>query len=455
MRDLDSIRSFISGLGPTVVFDLPWLPIYLGIVFAFHTSLGITALAGAVLLVAFTLFTDLLTRRPTRDATQHGATRYRLAEASRRNAEVLTAMGLAQRFGQQWQRSNSEFIAAQQQANDVGGGLGAVSRVLRMMLQSLVLGVGAYLVIQQEASGGIIIASAILVARALAPVDLAIGHWRGFVAARQSWARLKRVLALIPAQGTRTPLPAPAATLSAEDLLIVAPGQQKVIVQQVNFALSRGQGLGIIGPSGSGKSSLARVLVGAWLPARGRVRLDGAALDQWAPEEVGRHIGYLPQDVELLSGTVAQNICGFDPAADAEAVISAARAADVHDLIVGLPRGYDTEIGTSGAMLSAGQRQRIGLARALFGSPFLVVLDEPDANLDVEGTRALLHAMQGVRGRGGIVIVVAHRHGTLAPLDLVMALHQGQVLAMGPKDTVLKRTQLVSPDQPPVRVVPA
>ena len=455
VRDLDSVRSFLSSLGPTALFDLPWLPLYLFIVFAFHTMLGVTALGGAILLVAFTLATDLLTRRPTKLATEFGAARHKLAEASRRNAEVLMAMGLQRRMAGHWRDVHQDYVAAQQQANDVGGGLGAISRMLRMMLQSTVLGVGAYLVIQQETSSGVIIAAAILVARALAPVDLAIAHWRNFVGARQSWGRLKKLLALLPPPSVPMPLPAPVANLSVENVIVVPPGQQKIVVQQLGFTLTRGQGMGIVGPSGSGKSSLARVIVGAWLPARGKVCLDGASLDQWSPELLGRHVGYLPQDVELLAGTVAQNIARFDPNLDPEAIITAARAADVHDLVVSLPNGYETQIGESGAALSAGQRQRIGLARALYGDPFLVVLDEPDANLDVDGTHALARAILSVRTRGGIVIVVAHRHSTLAHLDFMLALQHGHMLAVGPKDAVIKKARMVTPVQEPLRVVPA
>jgi ATP-binding cassette subfamily C protein len=455
VRDLDSVRSFLSSLGPTALFDLPWLPLYILVVFAFHSMLGVTALCGATLLVLFTLATELLTRKPAKLATDFGAARHKLAEASRRNAEVLMAMGLQRRLAGHWRNAHQDYAAAQQRANDVGGGLGAVARVLRMMLQSTVLGVGAYLVIQQETSAGVIIAAAILVARALAPVDLAIAHWRNFISARQSWARLKKLLMLLPAPSAPMPLPAPVSGLSVENVIVVPPGQQKIVVQQLGFTLSSGQGMGIVGPSGSGKSSLARAIVGAWLPARGKVCLDGASLDQWSPDLLGRHIGYLPQDVELLAGSVAQNIARFDPNLDPEAIIKAARAADVHDLVVSLPNGYETPVGESGAALSAGQRQRIGLARALYGDPFLVVLDEPDANLDVDGGYALAKAILSVRTRGGIVIVVAHRHSTLAHLDFLLALQHGQMLAVGPKDAVMKKARMVAPVQEPLKVVPA
>jgi ATP-binding cassette subfamily C protein len=455
IRDLDNVRSFLSSGAPVALFDLPWLPLFLIILFAFHPLLGATALAGAVVLTGLTLLTEHLTREPTLTATRFSIARNRLAEASQQNSEVLVAMGFTRRMGDQWDEANRGYKLAQQRATDVAGGLGAIARVLRLMLQSGVLAVGAFLVIRQEATPGIIIAGSILTARALAPVDLAIANWRGFVAARQSWHRLKKLLALMPAQSLPMSLPAPTASLSVETVSAAPPGQRNLVVQDVGFALSRGQGLGIIGPSASGKSSLARVLVGAWLPARGRICLDGASLDQWSPEALGRHIGYLPQDVELFRGTVAQNIARFDPQANSEAVVKAARAADIHDLIVGLPNGYDAEIGEQGTALSAGQRQRLALARALYGDPFLVVLDEPDSNLDAEGEQALKRAILGIRKRGGIAVVIAHRSGVLAGVDLLLAVHRGRAVAMGPKDAVLQKLRPPGPaPESPLRVIP-
>jgi ATP-binding cassette subfamily C protein PrsD len=454
IRDLDAVRSFLSSSAPAALFDLPWLPLYLFILFAFHPLLGATALIGAIVLIALTVLTDVYTREPTMQATRFASSRGRLAEAGRQNAEVIMAMGLARRMGDQWGEANRSYMEAQQRASDVGGGLSAIARVLRMVLQSAALAVGAFLVIRQEATPGIIIAGSILTARALAPVDLAIANWRSFVAARQSWARLKKLLALLPAQYQPMPLPAPKASLSVEAASAVPPGEQKLVVQDVSFTLASGQGLGIIGPSASGKSSLARLIVGAWLPVRGRVCLDGASLDQWSPEALGGHVGYLPQDVELFMGTVAQNIARFERQADPDAVVKAARAADIHDLIVGLPKGYETEIGEHGAALSAGQRQRLALARALYGDPFLVVLDEPDSNLDGEGEQALRRAIAGVRQRGGIIVVVAHRTGLLAHVDLLLAMKGGRVLVMGPKEAVLQKLRPPAPAHEPLRVIP-
>lgn len=439
MRDLDAIRLFLSGMGPTALFDLPWLPFYLAIVYAFHPLLGLTASAGAAVLVALTLLTEALARRPMREATGHAMSRNALAQASLRNAEALAGMGFASRMGGLWRAGNERALASQQSLSDVVGGLGSLARVLRIVLQSAVLAMGAYLVIRQEASGGIIIAGSILAARALAPVDTAIANWRGFIAARQSWARLGHLLAAFPHRPALMPLPAPSSTLQVENVVAAPPGEQKIVLRDVAFTLTRGQALAVIGPSGSGKSSLARVLVGAWTPRAGRVRLDGAALDQWAPEVLGQHVGYLPQDIELFGGTVGQNMARFDPAADSDAVIRAAKAADVHDLIVSLPKGYDTEIGEAGASLSAGQRQRLALARALYREPFLLVLDEPDASLDQNGERALLQAIKDARARGGVIVVISHRHKVLAAADLVLALDSGRPLAFGPRDPVMQK----------------
>ena len=439
LRDLDAVRSYLSGLGPVALFDLPWIPLYLAICFAFHPLIGFAALAGAIILIVLTLLTEILMRAPARAATEAAVARNGLAEASRRNAEALVAMGMAGHIAARWSEANRQYMRSQQEASDLGGGLGAISKVLRMMLQSGVLAVGAYLVIHQEASAGIIIAASILSARALAPVDLAIANWKGFVAARQSWQRLNRLLTMSPARLAPMQLQTPAHRLTVEAVSASPPGVPKIVVQDITFELEAGQGLGIIGPSGSGKSSLVRLLVGVWQPMRGNVRLDGAALDQWASDALGRHIGYLPQDVELLAGTVAENIARFEPNPDNEAVIAAAKAVGVHDLIVRLPGGYDTPIGEQGSALSAGQAQRVALARAVYRDPFLVVLDEPNSNLDSEGEEALTRAILGVRERMGIVIVVAHRPSAIAGVDRLLMMNQGKAQAIGPKDEVLSK----------------
>jgi ATP-binding cassette, subfamily C, type I secretion system permease/ATPase len=454
LRDLDSVRSFLSGLGPIALFDLPWLPFYIAICYLLHPWLGYTALGGAVILIVLTLLTEVLTRRPTKTAAGFAASRSELAQAGHRNAEAIVAMGMMGRMVQRWGEANRQYMAGQWAASDVVGGLGAVSKVLRMMVQSAMLGVGAFLVIRQDATGGIIIAGSILAARALAPVDLAIAHWKAFAACRQSWHRLNKLLALLPAEQTPMLLPAPKERLGVENASVAPPGSAKLVLQDASFKLERGSALGVIGPTGSGKSSLARLLVGVWQPARGKVRLDGCTFDQWSSEVLGRHIGYLPQDVELLGGTVAQNIARFDPEADPQAIVAAAKAAGVHELIIELAEGYETNVGERGETLSAGQAQRIALARALYGDPFLVVLDEPNSNLDAAGDEALTKAILGVRARGGIVVVIAHRPSAIAGVDLLLVLKQGRLQAFGPKDEILSKVlQRDAPAPRPLKVV--
>jgi PrtD family type I secretion system ABC transporter len=417
LRELDQVRSFMSTLGPAALFDLPWMPLYLGICFLFHPWIGIAATVGALLLVGVTLLTESLISAPAREAVGLANSRNELADATRRNAEVVQAMGMAGRLGELWSDCNRRYLAAQLRTADVTVGLGSLSKVLRTVLQSAVLGIGAYLVINQQATAGIIIASSILTARALAPLEVAIANWRGFVSARQSWRRLNELLGKIPKDQFRMALPTPHHTLALETVSVVPPGTNRLVVQDVAFRLRSGQGLGIIGPSASGKSSLARSIVGVWTAIRGKIRIDGAALDQWPSEALGAHIGYLPQDMELFAGTVAQNIARFDAEMVPDTVLVAAKAAGIHELVLGLPDGYETQIGEGGTALSAGQRQRIGLARALYGEPFLVVLDEPNSSLDSDGDEALTKAILGVRGRGGVIIVIAHRPSALAGVE--------------------------------------
>ncbi|GGA99627.1 type I secretion protein [Brucella endophytica] len=448
LRDLETVRSFLAGSGPTAFFDLPWLPFYIAICFAFHFWLGVTVLIGAIVLAGVTLLTEFASRNPVAAASRHAAKRSRLAEAGRRNAEIIAVMGMGPRLQRRWMEENRHFALAQRRASDVSGGFGVTSKVLRMVLQSGVLAVGAWLVINEQATPGVIIAGSILSARALAPVDLALANWKGFVAARQSRTRLQKTLAMLPPAATRMDLPAPKAMLIAERISALPPETTEAVLQDVSFTLEAGAGLGIIGPSGSGKSSLARVLVGLWKPARGTLRLDGATLDQWPAEAIARHIGFMPQTVELMDGTVAENIASFDPEAQAEDIIEAAQAARVHELIVGLPDGFSTEVGENGRQLSAGQRQRIALARALYGKPFLVVLDEPNSNLDAEGEEALTAAILSVRERGGVAIVIAHRPSALLAVDKVLMLSAGRQQAFGPKDEVLSKVLRQTGSQP-------
>jgi PrtD family type I secretion system ABC transporter len=454
MRDLDTVRAFLGGIGPVALFDLPWMPVYLGICFAFHFWIGMTASIGAFILVILTLLTEWRVLKPTRITAQLAQSRNTMIEASRRNSEALVAMGMLPHLMSRWSKVNAEYLASHRHASDAAGGFGAISKVSRMMLQSAVLGVGAYLVIYQQASAGIIIAGSILSARALAPIDIAIAHWRGWVAARQSWERLRTLLAKIPSDAEPMPLEPPHKSLVVENASVVPPGGQKPVVREVSLKLQRGNALGVIGPSASGKSSFARMLVGYWEPTQGKVSLDGAALDQWAPHMLGRYVGYLPQQVELLSGTVAQNISRFEPDADPEAIRAAAANAGVHDMIVSLANGYDTEVGEHVGSLSAGQAQRVALARALYRDPFLVVLDEPNSNLDAEGDAALTQAILGIRARGGIAIVIAHRPSAIAGVDLLLAMKEGRAVAFGPKDEVLAK--VLHREQPPrpFKVVP-
>ncbi len=440
LQDLDNIRSFLSGMGPSALFDLPWLPLYLAICFAFHPLIGLTALAGAVVLIGITLLTEFMTRSPMRKATELAVRRNAIAEASSRNAEALIALGMMPHLARRWNEVDREYLESHERASDRAGGLGATAKVLRMVLQSAVLAVGAWLVIQQQATAGIIIAGSILSARALAPVDLAIAHWRSFVAARLSWRSLGKLLEGTGPQHALTSLARPRKKLSVEGISIAPPGDGRMVVQDVSFEIGAGHGLGLIGPVGSGKSCLVRALVGVWKPARGTIRLDGASLNQWPSDVLGRHIGYLPQDVELFAGTVAQNIARFDPDADSQSIIAAATEAGVHEMIVAMRDGYDTEVGEQGVVLSAGQAQRIALARAVYGEPFLLVLDEPGSNLDHDGDEALTKAILSVRSRGGIVVIVAHRPVGIAGVDMLLVLREGRIQAFGAKDQVLAQS---------------
>jgi len=438
LRDIDMVRGFLSGPGPTALFDLPWMPFYLGLCLVFHVWIGAAALAGALILVLLTVLAELKTREPAQQAASIGVERMALAEATRRNAETVASMGFVRRLEDRWSEINLRYRQSQFRTVRITVSLSTLSRVVRLMLQSGVLAVGAVLVIRQEATGGIMIASSILVSRALAPVELAIGQWRGFAAARQGWSRLARLGDLAVSAGPEVQLPRPCETLIVDKLHLAAPGSSAAVVRGVSFEVKAGEAIGIIGPSASGKSSLARGLVGLWAPRLGSVRLDRASLSQWEPEALGRHIGYLPQEIGLFDGSIAQNIARFDRSATSDAIVAAARAAGVYDMIVQMPDGFDTEIGDQGAMLSAGQRQRLALARALYGDPFLVVLDEPNANLDTEGDAALTRAIEGICRRGGVAIVIAHRPSALAGVSKVLVLAKGQMQSFGPKQDVAK-----------------
>lgn len=450
MRDLDQVRSFLASGGPSALFDMPWMPIYIGICFVFHFWIGVTALVGAFILVAITLLTEIRSHGPAKASARFAVLRNAVATEGRRNAEALHAMGMRRLAATRWQEVNQKYLAANEAATDVASGLGGASKVFRTILQSGVLAVGAYLVINQESTAGIIIAGSILTSRALAPVELAIANWKGFVSARQSGQRLEQLLKLLPKEEAPLALPAPVESIGMENVYVNAPASDRVVLHDVSFHLRKGEGLGIIGPSGSGKSSLVRALVGVWPQMRGKITLDNASLAQWSSEALGKHVGYLPQDVELFDGSIAVNIARFDPNANPKAVLAAARAAGAHDLILSFPDGYGTKIGEGGMALSAGQRQRIGLARAFYGDPFLVVLDEPTSNLDADGEAALTDAILNVRRRNGIVVVIAHRPKALDGVDHVLVIADGRVKSFGRKEDVLTRVLRAAP---PLKVV--
>ena len=449
IRDVDRINAFLSSSGPVAIFDMPWIPVYLILLYLLHPWLGLTAAAAAVVLLGLAILTEMLSRDPGKRAATLDSGRITLALAIHRNAEAIRAMGMRAHLGANWQSLNHQHLSQQLRSIDIAGSFGAISKAVRLILQSGLLGIGGYLAIHNEATAGVMIAASIISSRALAPVEIAISNWRCFLAARQSYHRLEKLFTAIPRVVHAIDLPRPRRSLAVQDLVVTAPGTHEPILRNVSFEVSAGTALGVIGPSASGKSTLARALVAGWPALRGSIRLDGASIEQWSEDTLGRDVGYLPQDIQLFEGTVAQNIARFDPDASSEAVITAAHTAGAHELIVRLPDGYDTRIGEAGAVLSAGQRQRIALARALYKDPFLVVLDEPNSNLDAEGDAALARAISSIRARGGIAIVIAHRPAALASTEDVLVLVGGQVKSFGPKSEVLRRSiQSVVPFAP-------
>jgi ATP-binding cassette, subfamily C, bacterial PrsD len=448
MRDLDQVRGFLASTGPVAFLDMPWMPLFLIVLFLFHPLIGLTALTGALAIVGVTIWTDRRTRGASSNAARLSAARYELADATRRNAEVIFAMAMTRSLTTRWVWLNEGALAESLKAMDLHANFAALGKGLRYALQSAVLAVGAYLVVKDQASGGIIIASSIMMGRALAPIEIALSSWKQMTAARRSLERLRQVLGQACGENHQdredaTPRPAIARArdagrhhLRVENLAVAAPTAKEPIVSGVTFDLQGGMGLAVIGPSASGKSSLVRGLLGIWPACAGQVSLDGQALDRLTADERGRRIGYLPQDVQLFDGTVAENISRFHDGARPEAVVEAASIAGVHGLIAGLPGGYMTHIGESGRMLSAGQRQRIGLARALYGNPRMVVLDEPNANLDSSGETSLSETLADLRRRGSIVIVVSHRPSAVQALDMALVLMSGQMHAFGTRQDV-------------------
>lgn len=442
LRDLDQVRGFMSSTGPTAFLDMPWIPVFLVVLFLFHPAIGTTALFGTFAIVAMALLTERLSRGAARAAMDSSAQRQVLADATQRNAEVIRALGMADRFKTRWSHANERHLRENMRASDVFANLSAAAKVLRYVLQSGMLGIGAYLVVSDRASGGVMVASSIMMGRALAPVEIALGSWKQLMAARQGIARLRDVCKAT----ARPPMPAvalarPCRELSVQQLTVAAPGSGTPIVSNITFSVPAGTGLALLGASASGKTSLSKALVGIWPAKHGVVRLDGAAIDQWRSEDLGRHIGYLPQDVALFDGTIAENIARFDGGATSQTILKAAQIAGVHETILRLPEGYSTQIGQGGMSLSAGQRQRIGLARAVYGDPFLVVLDEPNANLDAEGENALSRAIVILRQNKSIVVVISHRPSAVAALNMAMVLYEGKAIAFGSREEIFSRVR--------------
>lgn len=436
LRDLDQLRQASAGTGIIAFFDLPWLPVYMGVLFVFHWMLGVLGIAGALVLIGLTAATEAASRNGSKTVSELGQKRAALAEAGRRNVEVLTGMGMLGRFAGLWGRTNDAYLAASGALTDTVNRYSVISRVFRLTLQSGALAVGGWLAIHEQISAGAIVAGSIIMSRGLQPIEQIVGNWRNLVQAKEAYQRLNAALKTA-ATPDRMSLPAPVTALTAEGVAVVPPGASRPVLKGIGLRLEAGRALGVIGPMGCGKTSLARALVGVWPVAAGKVALDGAPIDQWAPDELGRHIGYLPQDVELFDGTVEENIGRFDPERTPETVVAAAQAAGVHELILTLPEGYNTRLGESGQVLSGGQRQQVGLARALYGEPFLVVLDEPNSNLDGAGDSALGRAVDVVKARGGVAVIITHRMSTIQAVDDLLVLSKGGVVAYGPKAQVL------------------
>lgn len=436
LRDLERVRSFLSGNGPPALADLPWVVIFLAFLFLLHPLLALTVAIGAALLVVLAVVNDRITSASAGEIAALARRRNQATDVGRRHAEIVRVLGMEDAMRRRFERCATDYVDAQARLGGTASALAAAGRVFRLLLQSLVLTIGALLVINDQATGGVIFASSILSSRALAPIEQAIANWRGFVYARQSWARLHGMLGreLEPA---RMALSAPHRSLEVAGLSVAPTGSDRLTVRGVSFTLTGGTTMAVIGPSGGGKSTLVRALAGILPPRTGTIRLDGATLDQWPADRLAPHLGYLPQSAELMAGTIAGNIARFNPHASMDGVVHAAQLAGIHDMILQMQDGYETAIGPDGFGLSAGQCQRIALARALFGDPFLVLLDEPNSNLDAEGEAALARAVLAVRARGGIVIVVAHRPSILDAIDRVLVMRDGCMEMVGPRDDVV------------------
>jgi PrtD family type I secretion system ABC transporter len=438
IRDLETLRNFLTGPGLLAFFDAPWVPLFLGLVFLFHPVLGIVACIGAGLLFGLAVLSEFFTRDPWKRASAEGVQAHRFADASLRNADVIWALGMLGDLRRRWQEKHMAALAASGMATDRLNTFSAIAKFVRPLLQIAMLGFGAYLVLDQAISAGVMIASSIVMGRALAPVEASIAHWRSFISARSSYERLNKLLAEYDVNRERMPLPVPQGRVAAEAMTLVPPGAHKPALINVTFQLQPGELLGVVGPSAAGKSSLARAMMGIWTPKMGHVRLDGADISDWDRKDLGKHLGYLPQDVELFDGTVADNIARFEvPKPDA--VNQAAMIANAHEMILRLPEGYDTQIGEGGCVLSGGQRQRIGLARAIYRLPCFIVLDEPNANLDAEGEVALRMTLRKLKELRKTVMIISHKRSTLADTDKLLVLDGGRIKTFGPRAEVIEQ----------------
>jgi PrtD family type I secretion system ABC transporter len=438
LRELDVIREFLTGSGLISFCDAPWVPIFVAGCFIMHPWYGWIALSGALLIFAFAVANELLTREHLKSASKSSNLAGTFAASTFRNVEVLHAMGMWRPLRDRWLRRQNQTLALQAVASDRAGILLTATKFLRAFLQVAILGAGAYLSIIRESTPGAMIAASIIMGRALAPVEIIVSQWKTFLAARSAYDRITELLAIIPGMKKRMKLPSPEGHLSVQNIVVTPPGIQRAVLAGVSFALPAGTALGIIGPSAAGKSSLARAIVGVWPVHSGDIRIDGAALSHWDNEQLGSHIGYLPQDVELFSGTVAENIARFQTV-DEQLVIAAAQMAGVHVMVQAMPEGYNTQIGDGGQSLSGGQRQRIGLARALYGMPTLVILDEPNASLDADGEAALLGTLQSLKAENRTVILITHKTNILSVMDKILVLNQGAMQAFGDRDEIFAK----------------
>ncbi len=446
-RDLDTIRQFVSGPGLIALFDTPWVPVYLLVIFLFHPVLGFLSLAGAVILFILMIANERLTREPMAQLSAQANVSHATTEELYQNAELIRALGMSETMRNRWMGEHDKTLVDGLTVSDRNGAITGLTKAVRLVLQSSILGVGAYLVIQQQIQPGVMIAASIIFARAVAPVEQTIAHWRNVLGARKSWERLQSLMINTPFPGEPLQLPDPKGHISADGIALVVKGRDAPLLQGIQFELKPGEALGVLGPTGAGKSTLAKVLIGAILPQKGRVQIDGAALDQWDRDRLGQHVGYLTQDSELFSGTVAENISRFDENADSRNIIEAAKLSELHNYILDLPNGYDTPLGRNGIPVSGGQRQRIGLARAVYGKPSIVILDEPNANLDATGEAAVITCIKRLKEQGAAVIVIAHRPSAIQAVDKILYLRDGKQVAFGPRDEVLKKILVNSPNK--------